>query len=280
MSFITYQEFIADCDEQDVAVNGVVARAGEYGVSDSSYAPTDTLSMLLEAGNELRLSPEHPLIDKPFTAPEYYASDAGAVALASILNQSLEAISPAKHEITCSYARKIASCAMAEVKFLQTLIDLRPNIKKPEPSEVFYYGAQLFLHDDEVVLMRKWRGEKSALTFKDIAINGITYPAGSLLRTEIPADYIHPSTGEQLTKSLLYHTPAGTEILPFEIIMNATFVRLSALAYEPKQRREFDDLTDYLSYVDKAPERDLYFYHTLQELSDAVQQVADASDRR
>lgn len=279
MPFVTYQEFMADCDEQDVTLlNDVVAGAGEFGLSDNSYAPTETLAMLFEANTELRRNPDKPLIDKPFEAPDDYQTDPGALALASLLNQSLERTPPSPRSITCNFCRKIASCAMAEVRFLNTLTELRPSRKNEVPDPVPSYGAQLFTQDGEVVLLRKYEHERSSLTFTDVTINGITYPAGSILRVEIPSDYINAKTGEQLTKPQLYPTPAETEMFPFGTIMNAAFARLSVLAYSPRQRQDFDDLTDHLSYPDRMAERNLYNYASLEELRDKVQQVADASD--
>jgi hypothetical protein len=278
MAFITYQEFVSDCDEQDVTVNDMVIRTGQYGLSDSSYAPTDVLAMLYEANTELRLNPDKPLIDKPFEVPDRYQVDPGATALASLLNQSLERKPPTEQTVNCNSCRKIASCALTEVRMLATLSTLRPQRKNRPFNPNSTDGAQLFINDGAVVLMRKSDGERSSLTFTDMTINGITYPAGSIMRTEIPDDCINAKTGEQLAKPDLYSTPAGTEVLPFNTIIKAAFVRLSVLAYSPKQRQNFDEITDHLSDIDKIHERNLYYYASLQELGEHVQQVADASD--
>jgi len=159
--------------------------------------------------------------------------DTPANTLVDILNDSVERWDRAD-QITIddrATANDYDSCPHAEIYFLEALEEL----EQTEPGERPNLTQQIIHQDGKALIFRKKTDISSGLALEPIKINGISYPPGSILAV----------------KSQIRYSPTKERrfrVIPFSEVEKLTFVRLSAFALRPDERRKsFTFDTEYFN---------------------------------
>jgi len=248
MKFSRFEEL---CDEQQVRLHHVIIRAGRSASSGSMFTlePNGMYSAVNAAGNLLRKDPEQHLASAELDIPEPLAQkpkNFAANVLSAMIAASINPVPATDHSRTfiCRKTRNIDCCSNAEGGFSETFTQMyTPQVPLEDHYKPIGYQIITGSHD-EPIAVRKARGEPSALTLVKTTINGIPYPAGSIMRMDLLDDRSRDDPS-------IFDTD-----LPFddqrrvgaERVSHAAFIRLSAFSERPKRRKQLFDLEDLSDY--------------------------------
>ena len=234
---VSGEQFDKVCSKQGVQLNKLVAAVltpkpenrDEYSQlmiepdgERAALLPTPILGAISGAGDILMGKPGESLADRQMRIPLSFHRDITAVALARVINASVESpiVQPKSAVRFESTNNSTCSCAKAEHLFLETFRALSDITSLGEVA----LGCQLIVKNDQPIFVRKREGEKTSLTLREIIIDGIPYPAGSIVDTKFrDGDLLIPSS--------------GAEAIPAELIEAVSFLRLSAFALNPLMRQ-------------------------------------------
>lgn len=191
------------------------------------YNPTPEFSRVVKAGHMLRQSTEClPLASGPL--PEAVGETTMARIFRSLVNQSVDP----RLDRTQGYAPRLrqvseSSCLLAEIDFGQMFLDAQADT-------LAYNGGRVIMQDDEPILVQKSTGQRTLLSFTDVEVAGITYPAGSLMGVYLRPDY-EPSAQRYMPPAVCgrFDSESATDIVGLD------FLRPTLLALEPAERKTY-----------------------------------------
>lgn len=194
------------------------------------YAPDDDFVKVIKAGQlirEARHRPVGPLATERLKQPRRETTLGGI--FRSIVNQS---INPELDTSTGFRDRQRRSsesgCQKAEV-FFEQLIDttLRGELAQ-------HYGGRVVYRDAEPLLLQKCVGAQTLLSLQPLTIEGITYPAGSIMGAHVSLDK-NQATGRYEPP----HPYGRLEAIDAETVDGLSFLRPSLFALTPAERQEY-----------------------------------------
>lgn len=228
MISVSGREFDKICRSREVGLNEILRESLLASLEASWFddpisnggTPTQLLSAVSAAGDLVMGLPHEPLAKNRISLPLAARRDPVATVLERIVNSSINPISSASNSFD-SYHHSLDSCSEAEHRFLETFLSLQRSRQTGQVA----LGCQIVIKDERPLMLTKNNPIKSSINFRDIVIDGIPYPAGSILRTKVDEG------------SPFYGIPKeGVQILPFEEITGVGFLRLSAFFLRPWRR--------------------------------------------
>lgn len=179
------------------------------------------------AGMHLRYNPNQPLTEAPVYLIGDQKNNFMAQVLQSMINASItrpsEDTNPA---FVCIDPTGLDACFSAEPYFLRSINHLADMDNNEGPI------ADIITDDGSPVLLRKLIGNETALTLRDVTINGIPYPAGSITHSYTPKsveDRAERKRGERPYKEY-----------DISEVNSLGFIRLSRFAIPLGQRSKLD----------------------------------------
>lgn len=224
--------------------------------------PTGILSAVKNAGEALREDPDRVLTDSLINPDWGFSTNVSTRTLIEILNSSLEKSPIPSHEVqfTCSPAEKLDTCSFADLSFLRTIV----TVEYVSPDQPAAHGCQIIANQaGSPIFVRKYLGNPSAISLKDVYINGIPYPAGSIFSLEAPDD----------EDSLPEPSSHKVQEIPLRNIGRISFLRLSAFALPPAERRAAK------FHIDKQAQEVETDYLLSAELTDLYGSALDALEQ-
>lgn len=222
-------------------VHPAVLDAAAQGRSsvDWTAEPDGFCAAVVEAGDILRKNPDRKLADATIVPPanERHPLNRSLAArtLIGMVNASVERLPATGRDNTfeCLGTRAIEACLTADRDFGRVIRQMRAP-GKLLTGEDQVVGYQLITGERNGPLaVRKGVGEPSTLSFVDMTINGIPYPAGSILRAEILDDRTTETSSGYSTS-----VPRGVHArVDVGRVSHIAFRRLSAFAGDPSRRR-------------------------------------------
>lgn len=189
-----------------------------------SYEPTLSLSAVSAAGWLLSRYPESPLLDT--SVRPMSATDTGQITLAAMINDSI--VRPdysGQLPLFKGYHGKIVdpySCSSAEKYFIGVL--------KPDTwVDTKEFASKIYFDGTQPIFFNKSRGEPTALTLSDIAIDNVRYPAGSIVK-------LHPKWSAR--RKQIKRRDALIDYRDIDEIASIRFLRLSVFALSKSERLE------------------------------------------
>lgn len=195
-----YRRFERMCREQGVTIDKELASGPDYSFRIRN-AMSDDLKIarsIAVAGQILRKDPERKLADQPIDLPtehEIPRCETQLKTLGNIINSSIERPpieELPEHQYQSQGIGGMDMCQKAEPLFDKSI----PKFMRF--SNKVSYQAIVDGYSDEgwdVVAVRKREGLPSVLTFEEIAIDGIVYPPGSIMRFHLRSDGVEPESG-------------------------------------------------------------------------------------
>lgn len=282
MSVVEFESLEAVCRLQQVSLNGDFLKLVREGPADPNcFAPTPMLKAIVDAATLLRQADlagsQVALADKPVELPESWQEDTAAAALIDILNASLEPVEPDDTTISwATDAHKIReTCEYAEPAFALAALTATAD----QPNHVETTDIHIAVRpDDRPVFMKKGTfsgnfGMPSSLTFERVVISGVPYPPGSILST--PRKFQNDEPVARFPDSRGYGMHPGLRVVPVSEFRAATFLRLSALAFPPGERRAiFGTTPPYFKDVsDHKLEQGVLIERSIGEIAGAIGSV-------
>lgn len=133
------------------------------------------------AMDALRVEPARPVIERPIDIQE--PEDWLGRFTLRILNDSVKRPQHRQNaRYESPYAAKLGTCPLVEKKFEEAADSIEDEGMLDEPSLLFIDKG------GRPVMFKKQHGEPSTLAFKPFQLNGVRYPAGTLLNLEEIAD--------------------------------------------------------------------------------------------
>lgn len=181
------------------------------------------------AGRILRETPDEKLADRPIKLQSEHnipLCKTSMETLETMINSSIErppVEELPEHQFKSDGIEAISMCPKAEGLFDKAVLR-NSKLRMPGFSDRLRYQAIADETDDgwEVLGVRKWEGVPSVLTFKDVAVDGIEYPAGSIMRFELETDGT-PERGKY-TECV---NPNPPRVVSSDQVVRAGFLRLA-----------------------------------------------------
>ncbi len=236
------------CDEQDARLVGPLVDAlkspDEHMLPAYIHAPSEFLLAASIAGKLLRSGPQRRLAKHPIELPPESDTKTAVRAFVDIVNASTCREEPPQGAVAFTSHRQHSSvhgCPAAEELFTNTFSQLEDNFL---PYQAMTHGAQIIVDGQRPVMLRKGGSgsAKTSLALETIYINGIPYPAGSILRTPLLED----DAGVDSRRRRLV-LEDRVEVISVDRVVNPGFIRLSAFALGAAERSEDFTFTDTLS---------------------------------
>lgn len=218
---VQVREFYELCEIQQVMLSTELRQ----GIEVMGGPESDLLKAIFAAGRLLREQPHLRLADYPI-APSPWAEDTTVETLIAIVNASItpQFFTMTQHNFISPLGKVEDICDYADTGFANTL----GWLGWAAYSDNIPMGCQLYMADDEPLLLRKSDGVPSALSLESLIINGIPYPAGSILRLD--------AVGDHRDQPAHLQWPSKVELRPLDDITNLSFQRLSAFALTTGER--------------------------------------------
>lgn len=215
MNALTYRGFKNECDRQGAKLHSGLANL-ETPVSDDEFridAPSPMLKAVATAGGMLREDPTATLAEQPIKPEAKFERSSIARALIGIINASIK---PEVGPVDLPYTWEgVDVCRQADFKFLDLINQLSEGA-----------GAGQIIGSGQPALLRKTQnGEKSALSVRDLVVNGIPYPAGSIFKVKM-------SDEDELST----HMPDVLQSVDLSRVGGLGFMRLSVFAVDENER--------------------------------------------
>jgi len=186
----------------------------------------------------------HPLANKPIEG-NMWEDDTAAAALQAIVNASIVPVEDGPLSFRSHDAQgDIYSCDSADANFTKIMCNLLATDQEGSRGSADRFegfGFEVFTLDHVPVFLRKSIGEKSALSLARTAINGIPYPAGSIMRIDTDADIARGKFD--------VNRDAAIEI-DIADIEQIRFIRLGTYAFRPYERLAVVEQQDFQKPLD------------------------------
>lgn len=227
---IGFASFEAYCADQNVTLHEAFA----HDASAQFYTEEDLLTAIYWAGHHLRQAPRTPLADQRFSqdSEEVWPHDTAARTLHHLINASFRVEMPpeGRHNFPLAPSH-INTCVSADRAFAKVIerLPLLPATPLVNPCIMHLDG------DRPVILQKGGRdGVPSGLTLEGTWIDGVEYPAGSIIRVDYSG-----------MDRELWRYPAGLTgglyLRSVQDVSGAGFQRLSAFAFMLDERRPLFD---------------------------------------
>lgn len=225
MALTELSDFEDLCREQQVTVDPRVVYGGDptFIHTCSALGPLDLA--IASCGNLLYVNPNVELADKLIDTPSP-DSDIGLKTLVAMVNATRKRENP---DSTDRYfvggGKPLDCCSDFEGTMISSLESLQSS--KPLGGDVIVDSHQ------NPIFFRKPTAVPSALALQAININYVPYPAGSIVRVDTEDAQELDLEGDG---NLHIRNPRVSKdevrVIPFDSVVGATFLRLSAFAYE------------------------------------------------
>lgn len=120
------------------------------------------------------------------------------------------------------------ACRRSEVYFANVILSMQNDLNGA------LGGCRIISNDGRPILLQKSYGERTALSLEPLAIEGVEYPAGSLMALNVERDYV-----EATKKYRMNIDPGKIEIAAAEEVVGLSFVRPTLLAFNPSERNSY-----------------------------------------
>jgi hypothetical protein len=179
------------------------------------------------AGRILRENPEERLANKPINLPSEHDIPQHEVALETLegmINSSIERPPEEKlppYQFESHKIPAVDMCADAELYFDRAIPGGWAWL--PRANKEVEYQAIVDESEDglNIVAVRKFEGKPSVLALEDMAVDGVVYPAGSLMRFQLASD------GPQEKKYFEWTHEHPPRIVSYNEVLRGGFLRLS-----------------------------------------------------
>lgn len=226
---ISFEAFTDNCAASGVELHKDFVTRLDLG--EPVDCPDDWFEAVARAGRLLRADPALELTDTTVGTEIFNcaANDLTVeqVVLHGILNASKYRMGNASpgRSFRCANRKSLPGCSDAEGYFGQVVTAMADTSRLSDrEGNVAQHGWSLVLDGREPIAIKKVAeayGKPSALSLVELTVDGVPYPAGSLLRVDTREDLRH----EQL-------------FIPGDTVVSAGFLRLSAFALPPDERPE------------------------------------------
>jgi hypothetical protein len=242
-----FQELQAYAAAQEVLLDPLIEHAGVIGASlgnsecrDSVvYEPAPIYAAVGQAGKILRRNPQAALANKPLQIPpdDLQPQDVALRTLVTLVNGSLDRMArnvPSHRLASCRQIPATHACSEAETFFASVIWQMaNPTSVLSEDEQMEPFGYQIITDDyGQALGIRKGVSWPTLLTLEEIAINGVPYPPGSIMRADMPY--------ERYARARLYRPMRDfeeQERIDFHDIARLGFMRLSAFVLAGEQRQ-------------------------------------------
>jgi hypothetical protein len=218
-----------------LTLHSALQHPGEFPESvDTSCIEGTYFWGALVAGHLLRMGAQKPelqsftkLANRALTADQL--TEPSAQLLKGIINSSLDRYANGHGFMQRTSDRVEDVCHLSELHFVSTLRDLG------RPSGDFR-GARLIGEPDNPLLLQKFKGINTALSLQELIIDGVTFPAGSIMGVDLKRDF-------DAHKGKYAPIPPKNSftIVPPAEIDHMTFLRPSLFALAPEVRGAYID---------------------------------------
>jgi hypothetical protein len=218
----------------EAALNDDPLRAGIITEEcPDAFVGSRLFNVATAAMDALRVEPVRPVIERPINIQE--PEDWLGRFTLRILNDSIKRPQYRQNaQYESPYATKLGTCALVEEKFAEAADSIKDEGMADEPSLLFIDKG------GRPVMFKKQSGEPSTLAFKPFQINGVRYPAGTLLNLEETADL--PTESYQNLEIALVHKDHIQAIAP---------LRFSSFTFKPEARQHaLEPITGYAIPID------------------------------
>lgn len=270
----SFADFAAACQNQQVEIHDELYRAAATDVSDifsaRSYLPSGLQAAISQAGKLTRQAPGEPLADGYLDASYDFRTDTSSRSLIDLLNATLERQPDLPRQLAINFdgpaPEELDTCHLADYCFMVTASGLGRMTKKAKVLQ----GCQIFTHFGTPAMLRKSSGVESAMSLREVSLNGIPYPAGSIFSLDFRSqgDVYNPDAPAE-----------RVEVLASRRIDAASFLRLSAFALDPAERL---DAGFRASTACRKGETELFYRATIQDFrfaaEDALVKLEENSD--
>lgn len=166
--------------------------------------------------------------------------------LQDILNQSLD---PALQSDFNTRACKEydTSCITSEHLFGKAIAALEVHTTRSATYNN-EYGVRIIAKDTEPLFVHKMEGSKTALSLKQLTVDGILYPAGSIMGIHVRDD-LQPKTGRYTPQV----EPNALQVIDAQEVVGADFLRPSLFMAPPTERKQYLDTEDFFMYAATHP---------------------------
>ena len=285
MRTLAFSEIAGACLEN--GVNAQVMRAGETGDSSltSTVEPTNMFAAVNEAGRLLRKHRYMKLAERAFSEAVVNGVPPDDVTAQSFVRLVNDSVHPRTGGAAVTFTSELSgtygTCGEAEPAFTATLAHL---LTRKQHANPYVHAREVIVGTNEQPLfLRKGVGEQSALSLAPIAINGITYPGGSIVKYDLRRDrdrhYADPSQGPGTVPLGAYDStplaPNDMRVAPVDEIERINFLRLSAFAFPEGSRRARLFSRELTTYDLTKAETRLQWSITLGEITAVAQQEVE-----
>lgn len=192
-----------------------------------AYEPDADFLRVIEAGRVLQWNPYgEPLADKKI-AKNRKATFLQDV-FRTIVNDSLDPL-PNSDFTRRSNSAYEGTCIGAEQYLAELLSYMQPG--KHMPVTV---GGRLIIKDNEPVMLQKSQGNRTALTLRELVVDGVRWPKGMLFGVHVEADREDNSNRFYFTG-----TPGSITVAEADEVVGVDPLRPSMYALPPKERTPY-----------------------------------------
>lgn len=235
-----FENFARLCASNDIKLHESVLTAGLEGLSSlvHTYEPDGMYAAVAEAGQLFRRKPENKSYNTRLASAAIsrevlygFPHSLASRTLVGMVNASIAPVRARSWDtgFSCRNVQVADVCRAAETYFGAAIVQiLQPRERIEGYNHIV--GHQIIVGEgDKIIAMRKGAYAPTALTFEQITINGIPYPAGSIVKLHLLDQF----------RNGKYHRrpPAARQVVGVERVSHIGFRRLSAFALPPSQRR-------------------------------------------
>lgn len=166
--------------------------------------------------------------------------------LQDMLNQSLDPASQSDFN-TRACKEYDTSCITSEHLFGKAIAALEVHM----PESATYnneYGVRVIAKDNKPLFIHKMEGSKTALSLQQLTVDGILYPAGSIIGIHVRGD-LQTKTGRYTPQV----EPNALQVIDAQEVVGADFLRPSLFMMPPAAREPYLDTEDFFMYAATHP---------------------------
>jgi hypothetical protein len=225
----SYKQFTADLTQAGIKLHSGFDPDHFASTDYVCRAPDDWCQAVAVAGKLLRHDPEVRLANQPLPADSYQSDYIARHALGTIINASIDPVPAADplRSFTCRNAKGNSACGYADEAFGYTFAAMQRPERRRRDNIGHLIGWHLLTDGPTVVGVSKTNGAHTTLTLEPLTINNIPYPPGSIVNFRYSHDIKTNAKPPKL-------------VVPVEQVAFASFVRLGAYAFKPRERGGFD----------------------------------------
>jgi hypothetical protein len=255
MPLYTAGQFLETCEAQSVELNKELEEV--LVICSGDETPRVPLFLALdEMGHVLQKKESKPLsADKTIRPTRAMIGDTCAKSLCRIVNTSVNPIAETKTPVFESgEPGYVHACRDAEGRFIRTIASIGRFLNGKQIEN----GAQIIINGTEPLIIRKDFGEESGLTLSPTIIDGIEYPAGSIVALSVNYEELDYGDSRPPRDKI--------DLVDHKRVGGISFVRFSRLGLRPEERIELSSNYDdhFSGYTPK--EARIYRSTTIQTI--------------